>query len=196
MSFYGIIIIPFRRPTLEEILTRALDLLDFELQKKRLKIEIVICGAYAIHLLGYNRSEHTLDIDSLLELSSPEVIQIINDIGSRLSISSHWLNDQAASVPIPIGAISRASLIPKWTSIKAYITAREDLIKMKASAFSIRRDHTNKDWEDLLLLNPSQQEIDDAIAFVKEVNSPPPRVKQKLLKEFEETINDLKSLTK
>lgn len=181
---------------MEEILTKALDLLDHELKKKRLKIEIVICGAYAIHLLGYNRGEHTLDIDSLIEVSSPEVLQIIKEIGSKLSISSHWLNDQAASVPFPIGTISRASIIPKWTSIKAHIVSREDLIKMKASAFSIRRDHTNKDWEDLLLLSPSPHEIDDAIAFVKEVNAPPAGAKLKLLKEFEETINDLKSLAK
>lgn len=67
---------------------------------------------------------------------------------------------------------------------------------MKVSAFSIRRDHTNKDWEDLLLLNPSKAEINDAIDFVKGINSPPTGATQKILKEFEETIRDLKSIAK
>lgn len=86
---------------MEDLLAKALDLLNLELKKKRLKIEIVICGAYAIHLLGYKRSEHTLDIDSLIELSSAEVLQIIKEIGKKLSLSSQWLNDQAASVTFP-----------------------------------------------------------------------------------------------
>lgn len=66
---------------------------------------------------------------------------------------------------------------------------------MKASAFSIRRDQTNKDWEDLILLQPTTEEIDDAINFLKESNSPPPNASRKMLAEFEETLHDLKKIT-
>ena len=66
---------------------------------------------------------------------------------------------------------------------------------MKDSAFSILRDHTNKDWEDLVLLKPTQQEIESAIEFIKEVNSPIKNVSTKILKEFEETLNELRKIT-
>ena len=49
---------------MKDILTAALTNLDKELTKRNLHIEIVICGAYALRLLGYLRSEHTLDVDS------------------------------------------------------------------------------------------------------------------------------------
>jgi hypothetical protein len=67
---------------------------------------------------------------------------------------------------------------------------------MKASAFSIRRDLTNKDWEDLTLLKPTSEEMNDAINFIKESNSPPESASNKILADFKETINDLKKITK
>lgn len=158
---------------LADILDIALTQLDQELTQRNLKIEIVICGAYAIHLLGYTRSEHTLDVDSITELNSNEVKQIVDAIGSKLGLGPHWLNDQASTVSLPAGVLYRATPIKRWKSIKASLVDRIDLIKMKASAFSIRRDQTNKDWEDLVLLKPTSKEIDDAINFIKESNSPP-----------------------
>lgn len=75
--------------------------------------------------------------------------------------------------------------------------SRADLIKMKASAFSIRRDQTNKDWEDLVLLDPTTEEIHEAILFLKESNSTPPEnASTKILDEFEETIRELKKIVK
>ena len=67
---------------------------------------------------------------------------------------------------------------------------------MKASTFSIRRDQTNKDWEDLLLLKSTKKEIEEAIAFIKEVNSPPKNATKQILNDFQETLHDLKKVTK
>ena len=50
---------------MNDILATALTELDVELTNRNLNIEIVICGAYALHLFGYSRSEHTLDVDSI-----------------------------------------------------------------------------------------------------------------------------------
>lgn len=82
----------------------------------------------------------------------------------------------------------------RWKSIKASLISREDLIKMKVSAFSIRRDHTNKDWEDLILLLPTKAEIESAIEFINESNSPEKNASAKILNEFEETLNDLRKI--
>lgn len=76
-----------------DILDIALTQLDQELTQRNLKTEIVICGAYAIHLLGYTRSEHTLDVDSITELNSNEIKQIVEAIGQKLGLGSHRLND-------------------------------------------------------------------------------------------------------
>ncbi len=179
---------------MNDVLATALTHLDEELTNKNLILEIVICGAYALHLLGYSRSEHTLDVDSIKQLQSNDVKLIIENIGHNLGIGPHWLNDQAATVSLPKGVFSRATPIGQWKSIKASLVCREDLIKMKASAFSIRRDYTNKDWEDLVLLRPTDQEIEDAIEFIKETNAPSGVLTAKFLIEFEETISDLKKL--
>lgn len=181
---------------MNDILDIALTQLDQELTQRNLKMEIVICGAYAIHLLGYSRSEHTLDVDSITELNSDEVKLLIESIGQKLGLSPLWLNDQASTVSLPAGILHRSTPIKRWKSIKASLISRVDLIKMKASAFSIRRDQTNKDWEDLILLKPTSREIDDAIIFIKESNSPPPNASKKILADFEETLHDLKKLRK
>lgn len=175
-------------------LTEALTQLDEELTKSQLSLEIVICGAYALQLSGYSRSEYTLDVDSIIRLQSVEIKKIIESIGQKLNLGPHWLNDQASTVSLPKGILSRTKPIGNWKSIKASLVSRSDLIKMKASAFSIRRDHTNKDWEDLALLKPTDDEIQAAILFIRESNSPPQNASKKNLEEFEETLRDLKKI--
>jgi len=177
-----------------DILSKALNQLDEELTNRELSLEIVICGAYALQLFGYSRSEHTLDVDSVTQLHSIEIRKIIESIGQKLNLGPLWLNDHASTVSLPNGILSRAKPIGSWKSIKASLVSRVDLIKMKASAFSIRRDHTNKDWEDLVLLKPTSEELQEAIAFLRDVNSPPKSAPKQILTEFEETICDLKKI--
>lgn len=174
----------------------ALNQLDEELTKRQMILEVVICGAYALQLSGYTRAESTFDVDSITQLRSDEVKKIIEEIGQKLNLGPFWLNDQAATVSLPEGILSRATPIKNWKSIKASVVNRSDLIKMKASAFSIRRDQTNKDWEDLVLLKPTNDEIEDAVLFIRASNSPPKGASKKNLLEFEETIHDLKKLVK
>ena len=181
---------------MNDILATALTQLDEELTKRNLNIDIVICGAYALHLFGYSRSEHTLDVDSITKLPSNEIKQIIEDIGEKLGLGPYWLNDQASTVSLPKGILSRVQPVERWKSIKASLVSRVDLIKMKASAFSIRRDHSNKDWEDLVLLQPTKSEIEDAIVFINEVNAPPKSTSKQILNEFEETLRDLRKIKK
>jgi hypothetical protein len=137
-----------------------------------------------------------MDVDSITTLSSAEIQQLIEAIGQKLGLGPHWLNDQASTVSLPNGVLQRATPLNRWKSIKASLVCRGDLIKMKASAFSIRRDQTNKDWEDLVILKPTSEEIDAAIMFIKESNSPPANSSKKILSEFEETLDDLKKITR
>lgn len=62
---------------MNDILTAALTQLDDELTSKNLNLEIVICGAYALHLFGYSRSEHTLVLNILsMLIALPSFIQM------------------------------------------------------------------------------------------------------------------------
>lgn len=90
-------------------LDQALDLLDKKLDQKSLELEIIICGAYAIQLIGIQRSEYTLDVDTLKKIQSPKVLEAITEVGNVLGLSPHWLNDQASTVSIPKGTIERAT---------------------------------------------------------------------------------------
>lgn len=148
----------------QDKLTLALNELDKILTARSLKIEIVICGAYAIQLY------------------------------EKIGLGPKWLNDQASTVSIPNGTFERLTPLTKWSSIKASVVDRKDLIKMKASAYSIRREYTTKDWEDLQLLVPTAEEVKGAIAFIKQKNSPPANSHKNIKDEFEETLNDLKKL--
>ncbi len=177
-------------------LIRALNELDDLLSSLSLQLKIVICGAYAIQLHGFTRNLYTQDIDSLTRLDSPMILEAIQQIGKKLGLGSRWLNDQASTVSIPDGTLERAKPLDRWKAIQASLIDRSDLVKMKVSAFSIRREETTKDWEDLELLKPTKQELDAAIDFLRLTNSPPPNASRKLKYEFEETINDLKKLLK
>ena len=55
-------------------------------------------------------------------------------------------------------------------------------------------NNTNKDWEDLILLQPTKEEIESAIEFIKESNAPTKNLSVKILNEFEETLNDLRKI--
>jgi hypothetical protein len=68
---------------MNDILATALTELDVELTNRNLNIEIVICGAYALHLFGYSRSEHTLDVDSITKPKSASK-QILNEFEETL----------------------------------------------------------------------------------------------------------------
>jgi len=177
-------------------LTQALNELDQLLTKESLSLEIVICGAYAIQLYGITRNIFTQDIDSIKPLESQKVLDIIQQVGSSLGLGPHWLNDQASTVTIPEGIFDRAKPIRKWKSIKASLVDRSDLIKMKAAAFSVRREQTPKDWEDLEALGPTGAEIQSAIIFLQKNFSPPQGSSRKINNEFQETLDDLKKLIK
>lgn len=179
-----------------DVLTTALDELDKVLTQQGLTVEIVICGAYAVYLHKAHKSVFTHDVDSLKPLESQKIFHLIEQVGSNLGLGSKWLNDQASTITIPDGTLERAKPLKKWQSINASLIDRGDLIKMKAAAFSIRREQTIKDWEDLEALLPSENEILAAIEFLKKSFSPPDGSSTKIKNEFKETLDDLEKLIK
>ena len=175
-------------------LLEALDDLDAKLVKHQLHLDIFICGAMAIQLHGFDRVEPTYDVDTVTPIHNKAVLEIIVSVGTTHGLQPKWLNDQSSTIEIPEGAFERAKRIDRWKSIRAVLMDRADLIKMKAAAFSTRRDETLKDMDDLILMNPTIAEINAAINYVKKTRSPPQGAAKKMIEEFNETIADLKKL--
>ncbi len=173
----------------------ALNDLDQRLTQKGRSLDIFICGAMAIQLLGLARIEPTNDADSLKPIGDSEILEMIAAVGESHGLPKNWLNDQAASVDVPDGSFERAKPFGNWKSIRAVVMDRADLIKMKAVAFASRRDETMKDWDDLDLLKPSVGEVEAAIEHLRKVASPPKGATKKMIEEFHESVEDLKKLT-
>lgn len=176
-------------------LLKALDKLDLVLSQNKLTLEIVICGAFAVQLHGFTRDEQSYDVDSLREIPK-DMAKLIADIGAESGLQPKWLNDQASDVAIPDGAFKRATPVGSWKSIRASLVSRQDLISLKVSAFFIRRDVTEKDLGDLKIMKPSAEEIEKATEFVRVTNSPPKGAPKKSFDEFNESVEDVRKLTK
>ena len=180
--------------TQQTLLFKALQLFDHRLKENNLSCRLVLCGAFAIQLHGYDRGQFTYDIDSVLPFESEGIKEIIKKIGDDLGLGDSWLNDQAATVALPEGSLDRMIKLNSFEQIEAFILSRIDLIKMKVCAFAIRRDQTNKDWEDLVILHPSKEEIEEGIDFLIRTSPPPTNALPRILQEFEQTIQDIRSL--
>lgn len=140
------------------ILLNALHELNSELVKKQIKTQLIICGAFAIEMHGLNRSHETIDIDTYLRLNS-DIKDLIYNIGLRKKIKTDWLNDQVSDVIPPEGYECRLLRITKWSNIHVQLMSVEDLIKMKVAAWYTRGQTTTKDYEDLITMSATNEQI-------------------------------------
>ncbi len=74
-------------------------------------------------------------------------------------------------------------------------TARNMAIAMKTSTWISRRDITDKDYNDLVLLEPTTSEIEFAINHAETFNCPDKNLK-KNYQEFLESIDEIRKLAK
>lgn len=176
--------------------SEALDRLNQKLKDAGIRIEIVVCGAVAIELLGYSLERPTDDMDSMIEISRADVLELIAEVGLEYGLGERWLNDQASTVSFPRGTLERAKPTGNWSHIDARVVDRIDLIATKASAFATRRDFTPKDFDDLVLLKPTVDEMEHAIQFLQSTQPPPQGAPKRVIEEFQETIDDLRKIAR
>jgi hypothetical protein len=175
-----------------EKLLMALKDLDVWAGRRQIKLEIIIIGAFALYLNGLE-FRATNDIDTLTELEDELLLQAIEEIAQKHGLNGNWLNDQACGLSVPDGFVSRLSRRALGSNIVALVPSRQDLISLKSAAFMIRGGDDPKDYTDLMTLQPTQYEIDEAIRFVRKTNTPP---KPRFYPDFEEMIERLRGLVK
>lgn len=177
--------------TLPSKLALAIADLNAWAEQNDLNLRIIVIGAAALFMHGLE-PRATNDIDSLTEFDQ-RLLDVIAEIGSRQGLGPHWLNDQANGLNVPEGFESRLFNLSLGSRIIAQVPSRGDLIALKAAAFVIRGHEDPKDYLDLMGLAPTRREVDEAIAFVRKVHTPP---HSRFFPDFEVMIGKLYDLVR
>jgi hypothetical protein len=178
---------------MDKKLLEGLEKLNTWLRNKNQTIEIIIIGAFAIQLNEISMLRSTEDIDSISEIKDEDLHDEIERIGKEIGLD-HWLNFQSSGIPMPDGYEKRLQKYEKFSNIQALYLSKEDIILLKCSAYHIRCEYTDKDYEDLRAIGLTKLDLDKAVEFIRETNSPPdnfPDVLKKFEKELEETRKNL-----
>lgn len=153
-------------------------------------IELYVIGAFALHLHGLT-SRYTMDVDTISILDE-EVLEKVREIGLKYGLPS-WLNNEARTVGLKLRALS----YHQFSHLNIKYAARGDLIKLKVAAFYYRKDEDPKDLDDLFALNPTFQELEDGLQFLKIAHLPEVESFQKNflveVAELEEELKDVLS---
>ena len=158
------------------------------LAEQGLTLQIAIIGRYAFYLSGFHQIA-TLDIDSVTGIEE-RVYEKILEIGEYRGMKPDWLNDNAEALPLPDGFRDRLIESRQFSNIKLHYASRGDLISLKAAAYISRGEDDPKDFQDLLLLGPSEVEIESAIEFIRKYYSPPA---ERFIEDFEGRLNELRA---
>ncbi len=173
---------------MNRLLLNALNDLNHEFSQKKIKIKLIICGAFAIEMHGFSRVQETIDIDTYLRIDN-EIRKIISAVGIRNGIKSDWLNDQVSDITPPEGFEKRLVEINQWSNIFVQLMSVEDLIKMKVAAWFTRGQATTKDYEDLIVLKATRQQIVDGVEYAKK-SLKYEELPLKFKKQFDQTVQE------
>lgn len=84
----------------------ALYLLDKELMKNNMHIEIKAIGGFAMLYYGIRENGFTIDIDTLTENYNDEIVALIHQVGKELDIDCDWLNNDCTLLDGFLGKLS------------------------------------------------------------------------------------------
>lgn len=143
---------------------------DEFLFSRNLKFEAVAIGGAALVILDViNRS--TRDVD-LLETDIPEeILKASKEFANAYGLSDYWFNTGPVDLLRNLPASWRNDLQPLYTgrSLVLKTLGRVDHIRTKFWAMCDRM----RDLDDLIAINPNDQEINLAIAWVKPLDTNP-----------------------
>lgn len=137
---------------------------DQFLQQRGLQLEAIIVGGTALNLLGYI-SRQTRDVDIIAPELSNELKQASKDFAKITpNLWEDWLNNGPASLTdiLPIGWENRLQDSFQGKALQLKTLGRDDLLKTKLFAYCDR----GTDLADCLAMNPSKDELDDALRWV------------------------------
>jgi hypothetical protein len=173
------------------MLENILEDLNDWLTKNNRRITLHVIGGYALELKQIRQGIQTEDIDSVLEISESEVVDQIHILGEKHG-NLNWFDFGATTLIVPLGYETRLEEKNNYSNIDLFVLSNIDLIKMKVAAYHSRRERgIYRDLEDLIKLNPSIENIKEAIEFCYVEYSK--ELPEKFAKVFKEELNELRS---
>jgi hypothetical protein len=159
-------------------LRQALTTLGTLLQDRKLTFEIVAIGGGGLLLLGLiDRPTKDLDALALIEHGEyqlakpmpPAFVEAIEDVARVLGLADDWLNpgptDQLKH-GLPVGFRERTTR-HEYGALVVHLAARYDQICLKLYA-AVDSGRQSTHVQDLIALNPTDDELRDAAVWVKE----------------------------
>ena len=181
----------------QERILGGLRILDKKLKASGKHLEIHMFGGMSLFLHGIAMKRETQDIDSVLEITDEEIINLIHEVGEEIGLDK-WFDFGATSISVPENY--QARLVDAGLSLKnldVKMLSLEDIVKLKVVAYYNRSANGEfKDYEDLKSIKPHKKLIKEGIIFLKETYSEnlPDRFKKEFLREVELIKEDLEKI--
>ena len=165
-------------------LIKSLSELNEWLKTKNKTITLHVIGGLALVLQGLNIKRTTGDVDNVNPIIDNEVIAKIYEIGDKNG-TPDWFDFGATTLTLPYGYISRLVRTEGMSNIEMYVLHKRDLVVLKVAAYFSRRHRgVIRDLEDLVVLNPTFEEVCNGLDFIVQEYG----VNQQLPSQF---LNDL-----
>lgn len=163
-----------------ELFEEALKRLDARLSDVNISIEIKAIGGFAMLYYGIRDNGVTIDIDSLTNAYTDDVLKLVSEVGRELNIEEDWLNTDCAMLQ---GFLKKLGKQINWVagnynfkSIDFKIADLYGLLRSKAKAIEdggiVPRKTDKNDCVHILshmgVNNIEELQKDEKLSFIKE----------------------------
>lgn len=168
-----------------ELITRALELVGAELERRGVQCEVVVIGG--ANLIATELVPRTTDDVDVVAIRRPdgtlasalplpnELQQAVVIVADVLGLSPYWMNGQSSMdfhLGLPPGCEQRFTEI-RHGGLMALLAARQDIVAWKLLAAGERYGEPgDQHLADLRVLRPSRSEIDMGLAWCTQLVSP------------------------
>lgn len=137
----------------------ALEVLNNFLKDRNIFRELYICGGSAQILSGMSSRNATRDVDVLSPMIDSELKESAVLAAEKIGVDSDWINNGPSSLADDLepGWESRAIEVFCGSNLIVYSISRLDILFAKIWAYADRNEQ--RDLEDILSLNPTEEEI-------------------------------------
>lgn len=155
---------------------QTIEAFDAFLVKKGRTLTAIIIGGGALSLMGVI-SRETQDIDVLDPILPQEILNLSQEFAEHYNqttdilLKKNWLNNGPESLRevLPKDWLSRIEEVFSGNALILHALGRPDLLKSKLFAFCDRE----LDRSDCILLNPTHEELREAMEWVKQQDMNP-----------------------
>lgn len=145
-------------------INQAVKELDVIIRAKGLSYVLYICGGAQLVFLGYS-TRRTEDVDLIHDQIDQPLRNASVVVAQKLGIQEDWLNNKVSSLGKRLGRgwKKKTVVLFEGTAITLMGLSRQDLISSKLHAVI---DRKGEDYNDLIFLRPSVEEIEVAREYV------------------------------